>query len=143
MSIIKSVRDFFCGCPYLLKGRFNVDYLGSEPTEYSIRRISGDEVLKRYADGGALKKFVFAFSSRTKTGMVSDNIETAAFYEKVSDWIAEKNNAGILPALPDGKVAQSLRVSKAAAMEDMVDDCAKYSMECTLIYFEGGYTYGK
>lgn len=143
MSIIKSVRDFFCGCPHLVKGRFNVDYLGSEPTEYSIRRISGDEILKRYADGGALKKFVFAFSSRTKTGTVSDNIETADLYEKISDWIADKNDAGILPALPDGKVAQSIRVSKAAALEDMVDDCVKYSMECTLIYFEGGYTNGK
>ncbi len=143
MSITESVRDFFCGCPYLLKGRFNVDYLGSEPTEYSIQRISRDEVLKRYADGGALKKFVFTFCSRTKKGTVSDNIEIAAFYEKISNWIAKKNDAGFLPALPDGKTAQSLRVSKAAAIEDTVDDCAKYSMECTLIYFEGGYTYGK
>lgn len=139
MSMMENVRKFICGCPHLREGKLNVDYLGAEPTEYTVRRVAADEVLKQYADGGKLKKLVFTFHSREWMGRtVADQLQLAEFYEQFGDWIAEKNDMGELPELGERKIAQSIRVTKAGALQDQAGDSAKYQMECTLIYFEGG-----
>lgn len=139
MSIIRGIRNFIAGCPVLCEGKLNIDFLGSEPTEYTIERIGTDEVIKQYSDGGKLKRFVFAVVSREYVGTsVDKNLKAAEFYEKFSEWIAEKNAIGELPKIGESKVAQSIRVSKSGTMEDLADDCAKYQIECTMVYLEGG-----
>ncbi|MBR5157924.1 MAG: hypothetical protein IKW59_09185 [Clostridia bacterium] len=139
MSIINGIREFIAGCPLICEGKINVDFLGAEPVEYSVERISTDEVIKRYSDGGMLKKFVFAITSREYVGMsVDKHLKAAEFHEKFSEWIAAKNDMGELPDIGKDKVTQSIRVSSSGVLKDMADDCAKYSIECTVVYFEGG-----
>ncbi len=139
MSIIEGIRNFIAGCPLLGDGKLNIDFLGSEPVEYAIERIGTDEVIKNYSDGGALKRYIFALVSRESVGIsVERHLKTAEFYEKFSEWIRAKNDAGELPQIGENKVAQSIRVSSSGIMQDLADDCAKYRIECTMVYFEGG-----
>lgn len=139
MSIIKGIRDFIADCPFLCEGKINIDFLGTEPVEYSIERIGADEVIKQYSDGGKLKRFVFAIVSREYVGMSVDaHLKAAEFHEKFSEWIKMKNNEGDLPEIGEGRVSQSIRVSSSGVLKDLADDCAKYSIECTMVYFEGG-----
>ena len=139
MSIIKGIRDFIAGCPLFCEGKINIDFLGAEPVEYSIERIGTDEIIKQYSDGGKLKRFVFAIASREYVGMsVDKHLKKAEFHEKFSEWIEAKNDAGELPDIGKGRVAQSIRVSSSGVLKDLADDCAKYSIECTMVYFEGG-----
>lgn len=139
MSIIKGIRDFIAGCPLFREGKINIDFLGAEPVEYSIERIGTDEVIKQYSDGGKLKRFVFAVASREYVGMsVDKHLKAAEFHEKFSEWLKAKNDEGELPKIGNGRVAQSIRVSSSGVLKDLADDCAKYSIECTMVYFEGG-----
>lgn len=138
-SVIGGVRDFLCACPLLAEGKLNVDYLGSEPTEYTIERVAENEVLKEYSDGGKLKQFVFLFSSREWIGRrVEEHMKTAKFYENFADWLEKKSQRGELPQLESGKTAQAIGVMSGGVLYDQSGECAKYQIRCRLIYFEEG-----
>ena len=36
MSTTRAIRDYMIKCPFLEKGHVNIDYLGTDATEYSI-----------------------------------------------------------------------------------------------------------
>ena len=61
--IIDSIRNYIRGCPLINKGKVNVDYLGVDIGEYSIEPTPADPIIKRYADGGTLRQYLFVFSS--------------------------------------------------------------------------------
>lgn len=138
-SMVGGVREFLCACPLLEAGKLNVDYLGSEPTEYSMERVAENELLKQYSDGGKLKQFVFLFSSREWVGnRVEEHVKTAEFYEKFAKWLEEKSLAGELPLLESGKTAQSLEAVSGGILYDHTGECGKYQIRCRLIYLEEG-----
>ena len=140
-SLIAGVRDFLCSCPLLSDGKLNVDFLGPEPTEYAIERVAGDEVLKRYSDGGRLKQFVFLFSSREWIGRrVEQHLKLAEFYERFSEWLEEMSRKGTLPQIGESRVAQSIGAVSGGILYDQTGECAKYQIRCRLVYFEPGDT---
>lgn len=144
MSVIESVREFILGCPFLAEGKLNVNHLGAEPPEYVILRVETDEILKKYSDGGTLKQFDFIFGSRERVGgRVKDHLAIADFYERLAEWIAQKDGSGELPRLEEGKTAQAISVLAPGVMRDQTGDSARYQLRCRLIYFEGGERHGK
>lgn len=139
MSMMETVREFICQCPFLKNGLLNVNYLGPYPTEYVIERVAADEVLKEYSDSGKLKQFVFSFASREWIGKnVEENQKIVQFYENFAGWLDEMSAAGRLPVLGEGKTAQSIGAISAGAMSNLSGDSAKYQIRCRLIYYEGG-----
>lgn len=139
MSMIESIRDFVCGCPYLKDGKLNVDYLGAEPTEYTIDGVPTSEVVRQYADGGAIKQYVFIFGSREYYGSkVIKNIENSGFYEKFADWLEASSEAGDLPELAAGKTAQRIEALSTGYLFDATANNARYQIQCRLLYYERG-----
>ena len=62
--MIDSIRTYMITCPYLDDERvINVDYLTNE-LSYSIEPIPSDPYVKRFVDGGGIKQFQFAFTSK-------------------------------------------------------------------------------
>lgn len=60
-------------------GKINIDFLGAKP-EYSIDPLPADPVLKRYVDGGQVRQFQFAFTSKDPlTEMHELESKTAVF----------------------------------------------------------------
>ncbi len=137
MSNTEAIRDFMCTCPYLKRGRLNIEYLGAEPREYVIERLPSEEVVRRYADGGELRRFDFAFGSREWIAKgVDEQLEIAHFYENVAKWLEEKTKQGELPDLGKGLIAQSIRTLSPGSKKDHAGDTAKYQMKCSLIYLK-------
>lgn len=139
MSIIESVRAYFCACPHLKDGKMNVDYLGAAPTTYTIDAVPSNGVIKEYTDGGRLRKFLFVFASREYYGEnVRNQLSNSGFYEGLAQWIEEQSEAGNLPELKQGLTPQKIEVLSTGYMFDADERNARYQMQCRLIYYDGG-----
>ncbi len=137
MTIIESIRDFIAGCPILRDGLLNVEYLGHKPTEYVIEAVPTSPVVKQYADGGALKEYLFLFASREYFGADTlQNLENSGFYEKFAEWIAAQNKVRRFPVLPEGKSAQALQVMSTGYLFDASEENARYQIQLRLLYYE-------
>lgn len=139
MMIMEAIRSFIAGCPLLRDGYLHVDYLGADPTEYVIESTPADGVIKQYADGGALKQFVFVFGSREYYGAdVIGNLANSAFYEQFAAWLEDQNKTGNLPELGVGRTAQKIETTTTGYLLYGEANTARYQIQCRLTYYEGG-----
>lgn len=136
--IIDSIRDYMLNCPVLdAYAKLNVDFLGTQPTEYTIDSQPTTNIVKQYVDGSAIKQFVFVFGSREYYGPdVLQNIENSGFYEELSEWFDKQSKIGNLPALKNGKKAIKIEALTTGYLFDATEDNARYQIQCRLIYFE-------
>lgn len=136
--MIKEIREYFLSSPILDElSKINVDFLGTDPQEYTIDGQVFDPVVKKYVDGGALKQYVFAFGSREYYGADTiQNIENSGFYERFSNWIEEQNDIGNLPILTGNKEAKSIEVLTSGYLFDSSEDNARYQIQMRLTYYE-------
>lgn len=136
--IINKVREYFLECPLIgWDKQVHVDYLGVEEVEYTIDSVPVEPVLKMYADGGALKQFVFVFGSREYYGSdVLQNMENSGFYERFSNWLEEQSNSGALPKLSGNKVARKIEATTQGYLFDSSEAMARYQIQCRLTYYE-------
>lgn len=134
MTIIESIRNYFLKCPLLKEGKINVDYLGSEQTEYNIDSMPSSPILENYSDGGSKRQFTFVFSSREFWGQDTlQNMENNGFYEALSDWL-ETN--GLLPEMDRDKKPLKLEALTYGYLMSNTQDSAQYQIQLRLIYFQ-------
>ncbi len=136
--IIDSIRDYMLDCPVLdAYAKLNVDFLGTQPTEYTIDSQPTTSIVKQYVDGSVIKQFVFVFGSREYYGPdVLQNIENSGFYEELSEWFDEQSKIGNLPTLKDGKKAIKIEALTTGYLFDATEDNARYQIQARLIYYE-------
>lgn len=136
--IIEAIRDYFLNCPLISSDyKINVDYLGVESVEYTIDSVPVEPILKRYADGGALKQYVFVFGSREYYGSDEvQNMENSGFYEQFSKWLEKQSNLGLLPNLSGGKVARRIEATTQGYLFDASESMARYQIQARLLYYE-------
>lgn len=136
--IINRVREYFLDCPLIdWDKQIHVDYLGVEEVEYTIDSVPVEPILKKYADGGALKQFVFVFGSREYYGSdVLQNMDNSGFYERFSSWLEEQSNSGVLPELSGSKVARKIEATTQGYLFDSSEAMARYQIQCRLTYYE-------
>ena len=117
--------------------KLNVDFLGTQPTEYTIDSQPTTSIVKQYVDGSAIKQFVFVFGSREYYGPdVLQNIENSGFYEELSEWFDEQSKTGNLPTLKNGKKAIKIEALTTGYLFDATEDNARYQIQARLIYYE-------
>lgn len=137
MTMIKSIRDYFLDCPLMLDKKINVDYLGLEANQYTIDNIMADTVIKQYADGGAMKQYVFAIGSREYYNADAiNNIENSGFYELFSEWIRAQNKLGNLPTLPGNREARKIEATTSGYLFSIDEDTAKYQIQLQITYYQ-------
>lgn len=136
--IINKVREYFLKCPLIDDDKqIRVDYLGVEEVEYTIDSVPVEPIIQKYADGGALKQFVFVFGSREYYGSdETKNMENSGFYEQFSNWLEEQSQLGLLPKLSGGKVARKIEATTQGYLFDASESVARYQIQCRLIYYE-------
>lgn len=104
-SMIESVRDYFLECPILKDGHLYIDYLNEKPTDYSIDPLVCSPIVKKYSDGGSLRRYQFAFmSSEVYSQSEIENMQNSGFYERLAEWIETQNKINNLPAFQDVEV---------------------------------------
>lgn len=101
-SKMELIKDFIETCPYLNKGKVNVDYIKDKPLSYSIDETPVDPVLQNFSDGGRRLQIQFDFSIQAKFSAL-ENIKNSKFCDDLTDWIYEQNKKENLPKI-DGAV---------------------------------------
>ena len=101
-SKMELIKEFIETCPYLKKGKVNVDYLKDKPLSYSIDETPVDPVLQNFSDGGRRLQIQFDFSIQANFSVL-ENIKNSKFCDDFTDWIYEQNKQENLPKI-DGAV---------------------------------------
>lgn len=96
------IKEFIETCPYLKKGKVNVDYIKDKPQSYSIDETPVDPVLQNFLDGGRRLQIQFDFSIQANFSVL-ENIKNSKFCDDFTDWIYEQNKQENLPKI-DGAV---------------------------------------
>ena len=113
----------------------NVNYLGEKKRKYTLEQEPHAPIIKRYADGGSLRQFVFAFASRELFGEKEiENLEVSRFYEEFAEWLESTSEKKILPKLDPGKTALRLEVLTGGYLLSNTNTSARYEIQCRLIY---------
>lgn len=135
--VIDSLRNYILEFPELPDSPVQIDYLGSEGSQYTLEPLPCDPVYKKYMDGGCLKQFQFLFAGRefycAEVEQCKDNQE---FYEKFVRWIESNNRSGILPDLGEGRQAISIEVQSSGYAFSETEDTARYQVQLRLVYSE-------
>lgn len=97
-SKMELIKEFIETCPYLKKGKVNVDYIKDKPQSYSIDETPVDPVLQNFADGGRRLQIQFDFSIQANFSVL-ENIKNSKFCDDFTDWIYEQNKKDNLPKI--------------------------------------------
>lgn len=92
------IKEFIETCPYLKKGKVNVDYIKDKPQSYSIDETPVDPVLQNFLDGGRRLQIQFDFSIQANFSVL-ENIKNSKFCDDLTDWIYEQNKQENLPKI--------------------------------------------
>lgn len=139
MTVIESVQKWlkkYSG----LSGRLGVDFLPEDADTYSIDTIPCEEVIKRYKDGGKIKQFQFAVSSRRFYDKnIKNNLSNVQFFEDLTAWVENKARLRELPAMDKGRTAQKIVVTSSAyPFETTENGMARYQIQMRLEYYQKG-----
>lgn len=123
-----------------LSGRLDVDFLDEEADTYSVDTIPCEEVIKRYKDGGKVKQFQFAVSSRRFYEQnIKQNLSNLQFFEDLTAWVEEKAYKNELPSMDKGRTAQKIVVTSTAYPFVVSEDGkARYQIQLRLEYYQKG-----
>jgi len=136
MSIVQSLRTYLAGYSGLKVGApLWVDFLGSDPSQYSINPLPGPRVVEKYLNGGSLREFPFAFSSMERTADDLERLENIGFYEAFADWLESQTDAGILPTLGTNQTAVVIEaLGWGYLYEEGESQTGIYQIQCKLTY---------
>lgn len=135
-TLIDYIRDYILTCDFLRKWKVNVDHLGVEMS-YSINPLPCDPIVKKYVDGGTVKQFQFAFTSKESYDSDARTcIENSGFYQKFEEWMEENDRRGKLPKIGSGKVPIGISVMQKGYLYDVDTDLGQYEIQCKLEYEE-------
>ncbi len=136
MTILSAIKDYLATCPELnAEAPIWTNYVGANPTEYSVSELGGSKVLEQYIHGGSLRQFNFAFNSTESTADELARAETGDFFEAFSDWLDAQTEAGVLPDLGPKKTAIEIRATGwGFLLEQGESGTGIYQIQCSLVY---------
>jgi hypothetical protein len=111
-----------------------VDFLGPDKVGYSIATMPGATRLT-YVNGGSFRTFPFAFQASLQTEDDTTRVENGGFFEALSDWFDDQNEANSLPSLPTGKTAYSIEALDSGYLyQEGASGTGIYQILCELTY---------
>lgn len=136
-AVIEHVREWLRTYEGL-KGRLDVDFLGEDADTYSVDTIPCEKVLKKYKDGSKVEQFQFAISSRKYYEQnIEQNLDNLQFFEDLTEWIEQKQDARELPSMDGDRTALKIVVTSTAYPFEVTEDGkARYQTQLRLEYFK-------
>lgn len=119
-----------------LSGGIYVEFVGEQPTEYSVVMLPELEKIQEYISHGGIYGRHFLLNMRAATNEDADRLQSSGFFEDFQEWLMSQTEAGVLPTLPTGYTALSIEaLSNGYLMESSeVLSTAVYSINCRLVY---------
>ena len=139
MTVMQSVQKWLKTYSKL-SGRLDVDFLDENADTYSVDTIPCEEIIKRYKDGGVIKQFQFAVSSRRFYEQnIKQNLSNLQFFEDLTAWVESKARSRQLPTMDKGRTAQKIVVTSTAYPFIISEDGkARYQIQMRLEYYQKG-----
>ncbi|RJQ42814.1 MAG: hypothetical protein C4545_04045 [Anaerolineaceae bacterium] len=136
MSIINALKTYIATYSGLkINAPVWVDYLGADPTEYTIIPLAGGRIVESYIDDSSLREYPFAFQSMESTADELERLETQGFYEAFADWLESQTENGDLPELEAGQNAEKIEATGWAYLYQQGDSqTGIYQIQCRLTY---------
>lgn len=133
---IDALKEYFeSKCPLTEGRRFNINCLDSRVSSCALEPSESEPVVRKYADGGSLRRYEFIFATREYfDNDVRGNTEAAVFYEQLADWVEGQNEKGDLPVLGEGLAAVSLEVCGTGYLYKINESKARYQIQLRLLY---------
>lgn len=139
MSVAEAIFEWFADI--LLgwgKEKPNMNYLAEKVNSISIEAVPCNPVARKYVDGGELRQYEFVFAFRDEYDEDKEkNIDTAEFFEELSELMEEKSDAGELPELDKYEAREMKCVSHGYAISN-TQRTARYQMQCRFLYYKKG-----
>lgn len=118
---VKKLRAYLIGVINELKtnwGELNVDYLSSEPDNYSIDRVPTSSVVETWITGTELHRDVYSLRSRMNySADTMSNIENIGFFELFEKKIRIKNEKKQLPLIQGIESIQCLNCASTRSVD--------------------------
>lgn len=137
MTVMQSVQKWLKTYSKL-SGRLDVDFLDENADTYSVDTIPCEEIIKRYKDGGTMKQFQFAVSSRRYYEQnIKNNLSNLQFFEDLTTWIEKQSRARNFPSMDNGRQPLKIVVTSTAYPFIVSEDGkARYQIQLRLEYYQ-------
>lgn len=138
MSIISAVKTYMLTYTGLKTGApLWVDYMGPNPTGYQIVPTPGPRIVESYISGGSMREWSFAFQSSEYTADELQRMDTNAFFEALAAWFETQSDAGTLPNLGAGKIAEKIEATTWGFLfQEGESNTGIYQIMCKLTYLQ-------
>lgn len=134
--LIGIMKNWLNECPSITGNKFNVNYMGTVTSEFTIEDIPTTPVVKQYF-GGALKQKNFMLASLEPYGMdILTNIANSGLYDTLSDWVRKQNLLRNFPDIGAGKQVRSIQVTSTGYIFENDADKAKYQIPIQITYYD-------
>ena len=115
-------------------GEMNINFLSSEPNNYSLDKIPVNPTTEQWIIGNFLKRDVYSFRSRMNYSTdTMTNIENIGFYETFEKIIKQKNDNNDLPDI-DG--IQSITCLNCGTLNRANTNTAEFDIQIQIEYRE-------
>ena len=136
---VEHLRKWLRGCPALpSENPLRVDYMGEEPTEYSLIALPSTIAYRKNVLGEEIPRkqqaMQFIFASREQWGADErQNIENYGFYQNVIAWMLEQNAVRNLPRINEGTVT-AIKPTLSQYVSAPGTDSARYQIQIEIAY---------
>ena len=136
MSVLSAVTTYIKEFSELATGApVWVDYLGGDPTQYSVTPLPGAHIISEDIIGNTEREFPFAFQSTESTADDLERLETANFYELFAMWLESQTKSGDFPTMEEGQYPTKIEaLGWGFLYEQGVSDTGIYQIQCRLTY---------
>lgn len=141
MTVMEALHSYFKTAPVFANQRLDIDCLQSDPDKFSLDSVPSERIVKRYLDGGSVRRQLFTVSSRADFGPdINQQEENLQVFETLETWLDSQDALGILPPLGEKRRARTLRVLSTAypieVDEGSIGGLARYQIQMELIYLQ-------
>ena len=139
VNTINNIREWLRTCPsFSTKKKFNVDYMGANPTEYAIFVSPSALTFKTDILGNVnydtRQTLNFIIASRQAYGAdILKNLENLGFFDEIIAWLYEQNKTKNFPIIREGNV-ESIMPSLTQYLFEAGSDSGRYQIQCRLTY---------
>lgn len=136
ISMIEAIKTYIATYTGLVANApIWVNYLGTDPTQYTIIPLPGACIVETYLDDSALCEFPFAFQSVESTADELERLESIGFFEAFAAWLKSQTAADTFPTLNAGQTPERIEALTWGYLYQQGESATGiYQITCKLTY---------
>lgn len=137
INMYKGLYEYLEQSPQLQGKRFNFDWIGSQPTNYSVDIPTFVPEIFTDTLGDKKCRLNFYIRSQNQYGEdVLNNIENLDFFLKVKKWFEKQNRMKNFPDLGNDKKVIGVHDTTEGYIVSTTTSTALYQIQCTVEYIQ-------